>query len=145
MFSKTTLLLLLTTTNLGCGGSAKQGDSGSSDAAADTDDGGGDTDEAPCTVLTSGDWLLNGTSIGHEMFGTLAFDEDACTFTLSDWNMNMDIATGGTIAGDQLTFVGFVDDPSARDWAQCSGTVESATSATAQCDDGATITMDFDG
>lgn len=138
MLSKTTLLLLLTTTSLGCGGDAKQGDSGSSDAAADTD-------EAPCTVLTSGDWLLNGTSIGHEMFGTLAFDEDACTFTLSDWNMNMDIATGGTVVGDQVVFAGFVDNPSARDWAQCSGTVESATSATAQCDDGATITMDFDG
>jgi hypothetical protein len=144
MFSKTTLLLLLITTSMGCNGDDDTGDADTGDA--DTGDADtGDATETQCTALTSGGWVLNGTALGHEMVGTLTFDEDACAFTLSDWNMNMDIATGGTVDGDQIAFEGFVDDPNARDWAQCSGTIESATSASAQCDDGATLTMDFDG
>jgi hypothetical protein len=126
MHSRIPLLLLACT--LGC--ADEKSDSGGSEAA-------------PCTVLTSGDWVLNGTSIGHDMSGTLIFDEESCSFTLSDWNMDMDIATGGTIDGDTIQFVG---DAAARDWALCTGTVESESSASALCsDDGATITMDFDG
>jgi hypothetical protein len=126
MYARIPLLLLACT--LGC-----------ADEKADS----GEAEAAPCTVLTSGDWLLKGTSIGHDMFGTLDFDEDSCSFALSDWNMNMDIATGGAVDGDTIRFIG---DGADRDWSLCSGTVHSETSASAQCsDDTATITMDFDG
>ena len=127
MFSRLIFSLVLLTAVLGCAPEEEPKDK---------------TEEDPCTVLVDGPWLLYGTSIGHDMFGTLVFDEESCTFALSDWNMAMDIATGGTIDGDTVTFVG---DGADRDWAQCSGPVLSETSAKAQCDDGATITMDYDG
>jgi len=95
-----------------------------------------------CVALTDGPWILNGTSIGHDMFGTLVFDEATCSFTFSDWSMAMDIATGGTIDGDTVTFAG---DEAERDWTLCEGPVAGETSAEAQCDDDdATITMEFD-
>ena len=110
--------------------------------AAEPDDSGSAGGEAPCVVLPDGDWTLQGTSLGHDMFGTLVFDVDACSFTLSDWQMQMDIATGGSIDGDEVTFGG---DGTARDWGQCTGTAEDENTVRAQCDDGATLTMDFDG
>jgi hypothetical protein len=132
-----TLIFLLAACGAGSDGDKVDEPDGTTDSAGDSD-----TDEPPCIILPSGAWTLNGTSIGHDMFGTLAFDEASCSFTLTDWNMQMDIATGGTIDGETVTFVG---DEAARDWAQCFGPAEDENTVRAMCDDGATLAMDYDG
>ena len=104
-----------------------------------------------CDDLTAGTWDMGGSAFGMTMGATVAVDSAGCTFAFSDWSMGMDVPAGGVIAGDAVTFTNEAmgdDDDSAgmagRDWAACTGTLASATSASGTCsDDGATWTMDI--
>jgi hypothetical protein len=108
-----------------------------------TDTDGTDTDVAlACTALQSGAWTGAGAAFGMSMGVTLTADNDACTFTLTDWSMDMGDPDAGTVAGDQVTLSG----PDAY-WSTCAGTVNSdGTAIEGICtDDDAAFALDFGG
>lgn len=123
MTFKTTLLsLCLMMALVGCG----------DDGADDT----GDATAASCTVLADGAYDFSGDSFGMMMSATLVMDADMCTFVFSNWNMGMSSPTGGSVAGDTVTFTG------ESKWASCSGDIAADGSVDALCtDDNTSFTM----
>jgi hypothetical protein len=97
-------------------------------------DGGG---EEACVALVDGDWTIDGSAIGMPMGAVLTMDAEGCTFTFSDWSMEMNnLPAGGEVAGDQVTLTG------GGITAGCVGTVNAeGTSAQGVCDDGSDFTM----
>lgn len=94
---------------------------------------GGDT----CTALTSGTWTFTGAAwkMGdNPMDGDITMDVDACTFTIDNWDMQMDdLPTGGVLDGDQVQLDGLNSY-----WQRCTGTASDETHMAGICaDDGA--------
>jgi hypothetical protein len=104
-------------------------------------DGGGDSDTLPaCTALTDGEWDGGGSALGMTMGVTLTMDATACTFTLTNWSMNMgDMPDAGTLDGDTVTM------GSSSYWSGCEGTVDSAEQFAGSCADGASFGFSFGG
>lgn len=99
-------------------------------------DGGGE-----CTSLVDGAWTLGGDALGMEMGATVTMDVAGCTFTISDWSMEMgSLPSGGSVSGAEVTLTG--DDDY---WATCTGTVsDDGTSVEGACDDGSAFSMAVD-
>ncbi len=118
----------------GCAG--ETGDSGDSDGDTDVVD-----TSTACTELTSGRWEGSGAAFGMAMGVDLTMDAESCSFTLTNWSMDMGpIADAGAVDGDEVTLSG-PDDY----WATCVGTAESVTLVSGVCsDDGAAFELAFD-
>ena len=108
--------------------------------ALDTDDTDV-VDTAPaCVALVDGAWSGSGAAFGMRMGVTLTMDSEGCSFTLTDWDMDMGpIADAGTVADDQVTLSG----PDSY-WATCTGTATAdGTSVDGLCaDDGAAFALE---
>jgi hypothetical protein len=109
--------------------------------AADTDVGDTDVEDTspPCVTLVDGAWYGAGSAFGMRMGVTLTMDVDQCSFTLTDWSMDMGpIADAGTIDGDEVTLSGPNDY-----WATCVGTAaEDGESVDGACSaDGAAFNL----
>lgn len=91
---------------------------------------GGDT----CTALTIGTWTVTGAAWNmgdNPMDATLTFDEAACTFTLSEWTMQMDdLPDGGVVDDTTVTLRG----PTSG-WGTCVGEAASAGEVSGTCSD----------
>lgn len=135
---------------MGCAGDKTTTDTGatdSSDADTDTDadtdvDTDTDTDadtDVGCTALTDGRWDAGGAAFGMTMAMTVTMDVTGCSFTITDWDMQMGVMPdGGSVAGDQVTLSG------SAYWDTCTGTAATdGTSVAGVCsDDGAAFTLD---
>lgn len=132
-----------------CGGKASDDSGGAAESDADTDadadsdtdaDSDADTDadaDADCATVNSGtDWRWNGEC--PQMPTPCDIVVDACTLTIdytADGGMTMDMPTGGTIAGDTITF------NAENGISGCVGTVEDADTISGGCDGGCTFTL----
>jgi hypothetical protein len=106
--------------------------------AGDATDEGVDTDVvdtqvgSACTVLKDGTWDASGTCFGMRMSTTLTFDAASCTFTLTDWDMEMETPnpTGGSVDGDAVSLDG-------EPWAtSCTATASAPNRFTGTCEEG---------
>jgi len=112
------------------------------DSGDDSDASETDTDVEPaCVALTSGRWEGSGPAFGMAMGVDLTMDEADCSFTLTNWSMDMGpIADAGTVDGEEVTLAG-PDDY----WSSCTGTVEDAGSVSGVCtEDGAAFELVLD-
>jgi hypothetical protein len=95
---------------------------------------------ATCTELASGTWTVGGPALGMPMDATVTMDSAGCTFTFSEWSMQMDpdlVPTGGVIDGDTLALTGTVDR-----WSECVATIDASDVISGTCcDDGAGFDM----
>lgn len=108
---------------IGCGG-------------ADTTTDDTDTvEEAPCTVLASGDWAFKGEC--PQMRTPLVMTVTDCSFTLdyTGTGMTMGMPYAGTIDGTTVTFE---DGDTVTG---CTGTAEAADEITGTCDGGCTFSL----
>lgn len=130
-----------TATDTGATDSADADTDADSDADADTDtdaDSDADTDVG-CTALTDGTWDAGGAAFGMTMSMTVTMDVTGCSFTITDWDMQMGVLPdGGTVAGDQVSLTG------SAYWETCTGTATTdGTSVSGVCsDDGAAFSLD---
>ena len=115
---------------IGCGDAKTDtGTTTESDADADADSDA-DTDTSACTELTEGGWTADGSCVGMMMTATLTVAKsDSCSFTLDEWDMAMDVPTGGTIVGTDVTLTG------GGNWDTCTGTTD-GVSISGTCGDG---------
>ncbi len=118
-----------------CDGKANDDSGGAAESDADTDaDADSDTD---CVTVNSGtDWRWNGEC--PQMPTPCDIVVDACTLTIdytADGGMTMDMPTGGTIAGDTITF------NAENGISGCVGIVEDADTISGGCDGGCTFTL----
>ena len=93
---------------------------------------GGDT----CTALTSDTWTVTGAAWGMgdiPMDGKVTMDAEACSFSFSGWDMQMDdLPTGGVLDGDSVQLDGLNSY-----WQSCTGTATDSNNAGGTCaDDG---------
>jgi hypothetical protein len=91
-----------------------------------------------CTPLVSGDWTIDGSAMGMPMGATVTMDAEGCTFSFSDWSMEMlSLPIGGSLDGSDLAMDGDAH------WSSCAGTVnEDGTEVSGRCsDDGTEFTM----
>lgn len=112
----------------------------------ETDTDTGDTEDTdvedtgpPCVTLVDGDWYGAGAAFGMKMGVTVTMNADDCSFTLTDWSMDMGpIADAGTIDADEVTLSG--PDPY---WSSCVGTADAdGESVDGVCsDDGAAFNL----
>jgi hypothetical protein len=98
-----------------------------------------------CTALTTGTWTFTGAAWGmgdNSMDGNVTMDIDACTFTLGNWDMQMDdLPSGGVLDGDAVQLDGLNSY-----WRSCTGTATGASTVSGTCsDDGADWAMAGDG
>lgn len=85
--------------------------------------------DGACAALAAGTWVTSGTCFDHEMEAEVSVSSDGCSFTFSNWSMDMDMPVGGTVDGSDFTLSG-------AGWEGCSGTVaEDGTSLTGSCPD----------
>ena len=109
-----------------------------SDDHSHTDDSG-TPGNGDCVVLEDSHWTMNGSVFGMSMDADLTVSADGCSFSFSNWNMNMDVPDGGFIEDDVVTLTGSGN----RNWGECEGTATD-TEMAGQCSDGATFTMTKD-
>lgn len=93
------------------------------------------TTPAACDPIQDGKWMASGTAFGMEMSAQLQSDIATCSFKLTNWDMQMDVPSGGTIAGDQVTLAG------GKSWSTCVGTLTGGTEIQGTCGDGSTFMM----
>jgi hypothetical protein len=98
---------------------------------------GGDT----CVALVSGTWTFAGAAFGmgtSTMTGEVDLDAAACTFALSNWDMQMDdLPSGGVLDGDTVTLDGLTSY-----WRSCTGTATDDMNVSGSCsDDGSAWSM----
>lgn len=85
-----------------------------------------------CTVLTTGRWTVTGAAwnmADNPMDGDLSFNAESCTFTLGNWDMQMDDLPSGGVVDDaavQLTGAN-------SEWDTCAGTAASETEVSGTC------------
>lgn len=86
---------------------------------------------AACTVLNDGTWDASGTCFGMRMSSTLAFDADSCTFTLTEWDMEMGTPNpaNGEVSGEEVSLKG-------EAWSTCTATAAGPRRFTGTCEDG---------
>lgn len=108
---------------------------------AETDTSGPvETDTTPaCQALTDGDWTGSGPALGMAMGVTLTMDTSGCTFTLTDWSMQMgSLPDSGTVDDDTVTL------GSDSYWATCTGTATGGTAFDGVCaDDNAAFSFEL--
>ena len=142
MFASRSLSLFLLISLTACGDKEETEDSGATDDGGDEADGGDDAsgdeggDDATgddgstdsCSPVSDGRWETTGACFGHPMDAQLSFDSSGCSFSFSDWSMDMDLPTGGTVSGETVTLIG-------DSWTSCSGTLNAeGTSITGICE-----------
>ncbi len=112
-------------------------DSGTTGDTGNTDTGKTDTGTLACASLSTGDdWAWNGQC--PQMRTPCDIVADGCAFTIdyaADGGMTMGMPTGGTIAGDTVTFS---EDNGVTG---CTGTVIDADTVEGTCDGGCTFTL----
>jgi hypothetical protein len=88
-----------------------------------------------CDSLFTGGWTASGEGFGmggSTMTASLEFSQGGCSFTLTDWDMAMDMPSGGTLDGSAVTLTDDAGEP----WRNCTGTIASETSMSGTCDGG---------
>lgn len=119
-----TILLPLLATLAACNG-----------APADTED---TADDAPCVILSSGEYRTTGSCFGMAMDVDLTFDEGTCSFTLDNWSMNMGpTVESGTVDQTSVTLSG-------NGWEDCTGEVD-GEDFSGTCTDGCAWNFGFQG
>jgi hypothetical protein len=98
---------------------------------------GGEEEPGSCDPVKDGPWTMGGSCLGMDMPGTLTLEEDGCSFTLGDWTMAMDVPTGGTVSGSEVTLTG-------SGWEECTGTL-AGDAIEGSCPDGCAFTLDYTG
>ena len=120
---------------LGCAGGSEE------ETGSETGTTGGTTPTGTtpaCVSLTDGTWEADGAAFGMPMQATLTFDAAACSFTLTNWDMNMGSeAQSGSLAGDAVTLDG---DPTDY-WSTCTGTATETDMSGICAADGAAWTL----
>lgn len=89
-----------------------------------------------CTALKSARWTVTGGAWGmgdNPMDGDVSMDTSTCTFSFSNWDMQMDdLPTGGVLDGEDVQFDGLNSY-----WQSCTGTATDEANASGVCaDDG---------
>lgn len=124
-----------------CGDKEPTDDTSTDDTAAVDDSG---EEEAACVALQDGDWSVQGPAFGMRMGMVVTMDVESCSFTITDWSMQMgSMPDGGTVEGSTVTLGSATDTY----WGSCAGDMDAdGTEANGQCaDDAAGWSMSYEG
>src|SRR5687768_16197125 len=83
-----------------------------------------------CEAPREGTWTASGACFGMSMTSDLKHGSDGCSFSLSNWNMEMSVPAGGSVRGSTVKISG-------DQWNGCTGTTDGA-SIHGTCPDGCT-------